>query len=101
MNEPEVSPGESNYRQIADFLRRHPFVHFSVMFCYWFTAVAIFDDLQATLWQIWPRWSQAHHYSFALSMAVSFFLFTRFSTRFVKATEVKSSIKKHQTSEPR
>lgn len=86
MNEVEVPPREAEYPQVARYLQRHPFIHFAVTFCYWFTAVTILEDLQAHFWQLWPTWSQASRYTFAFTMTLVFYISARLSRRFKAAT---------------
>ena len=85
MNEAEVPPREADRPQVARILRRHPFIHFVIVYCVVFTFVAILDDLSARFWH-WPAWSRADQYSFAFSMAVVSYVSYRVGTRFKAAT---------------
>jgi hypothetical protein len=78
MNEAEVPSREAEYLQITRFFQLHPFIHLAVHFSYWFTAVTILDDLQSRLWQLWPAWTQDYRYAFAFSLAVIFYIASRF-----------------------
>jgi hypothetical protein len=73
---------------IKRYLLRHPFIHFSVTFCYWFTGASLIHLL-------FPSWSSpyAHHLSFVVIMAVAVYLLHRhFIKRDLKKLEIEPPV---------
>jgi hypothetical protein len=76
--EHEVPPSRrlKDLRLITDWLLRHPFIHFAVMFCYWFTAVSILTSLWVHLFHA-ESWTEGRVYFFSFFMAVVFYFIHR------------------------
>ena len=75
--EHEVPPRVKDSRVITDWLLRHPFIHFAIGFCYWFTAVSILNSLWVHFFHA-ASWTEGHVYFFSFFMAVAFhFIYRR------------------------
>jgi hypothetical protein len=73
MTESEVIRGKSGYSQLAAHLLSRPVLHFVVSYCFWFTTVAVSDDLFA----IWHTKSPSGRYIVALVIAAIIYYFDR------------------------
>jgi hypothetical protein len=91
VNKAEVHPKRSEHPQIVTYLRHHPLSHLGILFCSWFTVVVVLDDLQDLFWQVWPHWTQAHRYGYALSMTAIFFFLHRYKMRSIASADSISS----------
>jgi hypothetical protein len=82
--EHEVPPRRRDFGVIKGWLLNHPFIHFAVMFCYWFTATSVLNSLWVHGFHR-SSWTEGHIYFFSSFMAIAFYFTYRHRMKNSKA----------------